>query len=128
MVTTSFNRADAPTDVKAEGSKEQGVLAQAISGKAMIDEVQASTFGSIAQGGSESLQKGLDAGAKDMNADLENKGTLPQRSSELSDATPGDKSANFQAMMASEKDNADEAMTNTFQHVENNQPVEKKEE
>ncbi|MBX9571845.1 MAG: hypothetical protein K2X77_23330 [Candidatus Obscuribacterales bacterium] len=124
MVTTSFNRADAPTDVKGEGSKEQGVLAQALSGKAMIDEVQASTLGSFAQGGSESLQKGLDASAKDMNANLEKEGKLPERSSDLDNATSSDKNANIQAMMANEKassdmgDMADVAMDNALQNVE----------
>ena len=109
-----------PFESKTEGSKENGLLAHALSGQKMVDEVQSDAFKAAADGGSRGLQSLGDTNAKDMNDGLEREGKLPERSADLQDATPGDKSANFQAMMSTNDNSqrADDAMNNALQNVE----------
>lgn len=105
--TTMSRGADAPTDHKNEGPKEQGALAQALSGKAFIAEVNRSTMGSLADGGSRALQNTI-GGTKDMasaNIALEEAGKMPkgQDVANLATATQADKCCNFSEKMSSDK-------------------------
>ena len=110
MSLTTF---DATPQKPEASTKEQNVLAQALTGDVYGNGDNA--LASFAKGGSQALQQTLDRNAKDLEA----QGALPESKNvaNVEDATPADKSADFQTMMAN--DTANTAMNNALQNVEN---------
>ena len=123
MVSTSFDRGAPVQDNKPDQGKEgaQNAIAQALTGKVFMSEIQKNFGASMAHGGSVALETAI-GGQKDMMAEnhkLEEEGKLPeqQRVLDAQQANKDDRSANIAVMMTSEKPSADAALDNTLKNV-----------
>lgn len=104
MTVPTSDRSATPKD---QANEAQGALAQALTGKAFIAEVDKHFASAVAQGGSDSLRSMLGNG-KDFNHEnklLEEQGALPEgnKVAKLDDVSKTDKSAPIAAMMTQDK-------------------------